>query len=134
MGVLYQSALAQGYTGSLFEFKEEMKDTFQGERGNQGFNGMAGPQGLPGIPGKDGYDPFHFDPRKHERCSFNIRGITCHAVIFREDYQTLKDFPNPTPEELQFIKMVFPESFEKLALFWKREYDKQEAERLILGD
>lgn len=100
----------------------------EGPKGDAGIPGMNGPEGK---KGKDGWDPYRI--AFNEDCAeFKWKGIS-FIIPFSQD-----KYPDVSPgeltrDDLSFIRTVHPELFEKITIFWYRDYQYLKGKSVIFN-
>lgn len=123
---LYRAALREGYTGTMNDFWIFLNRPNPNQMTQSAFVGPAGPQGSPGAQGKDAYDPYAWKPFEEAMLDFSWKGINFQCPISRELHNT-GAIPTGVLSEndVCFINFAHPDILKRLALFWRREYERK---------
>lgn len=104
----------------LIENHKERLRGLPGKDGSDGPPGVPGMQGPMGMRGEDGYDPYRI-PFNAECAEFNWKGVEFIIPFDRLRYSDVE--PGVlTEDDARYIQVVHPELFDKIVLFWYRNY------------
>lgn len=131
---LYAAARTSGYTGTYEEFLDDLRSHLRGNDGYTGATGQKGDPGRPGDPGTDAWDKYSWSPLNECMIQLEWKGISFEFPVARESASA---FPSGKLNygDVAFIQMVYGNDvFERMAAFWRREYEYQEDMALFTNE
>lgn len=132
MGKRVLDILCEKIAEKLFErYAEQLrghpgKDGKPGPVGPSGISGLNGPEGR---AGRDGYDPFRIGLNE-EVIELSWQGVSFIIPFNSRKYPDVES-GELSENDLKYIQAVHPELFEKIVLFWYRDYQFQKGKQVI---